>query len=384
MSRFSVDTDALKNAAGRCGDISNNIGHLAGQIRDVKYELDFDLGRYGGVMRALDTCIQNSTTCKTRVSWYSIYGENIAGKYEAAENQITGNVSAGNSGQPNGGSGGNNGQQSGGVQFDLAKFIRECVFGGAGTTGSIFKTIYDGISGKTGKAISDILKLVGNVAKNTSGSKINWGDIFKLTKEYTGHPFKDQLGKYFDFSTAGKGIASACNWAANIISAGYDNYLEFKDNGGFQSAAFWGETAAETLLNIGEGIVIGGGVTAVAALAGITAGTVGGAVVIGAAAAGVTVAVDYGLDLAVQAIWGTDVGWKEFIADGAGHLAESVADTAQKAGKAIGDAANAVGNAIGDAANAVGNAVGSAANAVGNAVSNAFGSLCNWGKMAFA
>ena len=92
MSRFSVDTDALKNATGRCEDISNSIGNLAIRIDNVKYSLDNSMGRYSGVLSALDTCIANSYKCSNKVEVFGSYGTMFATGYRTYEDRITGNI----------------------------------------------------------------------------------------------------------------------------------------------------------------------------------------------------------------------------------------------------------------------------------------------------
>ncbi len=92
MSRYSVDTDALRSAVGRCEDISINIGKLAIQIVDVKRSLDNDMGRYNGVIEALNACISNSSSCKSKVGWYGITGQSIANKYSDTEVRVSGDI----------------------------------------------------------------------------------------------------------------------------------------------------------------------------------------------------------------------------------------------------------------------------------------------------
>lgn len=93
MSRFDVDTDGLKSAAGRCDGISDSIINLGNQIRDVKYSLDNEMGRYSGVISALNTCYENSRRCGYRVSQFGNVGTRIANEYANTENSISGNIS---------------------------------------------------------------------------------------------------------------------------------------------------------------------------------------------------------------------------------------------------------------------------------------------------
>ena len=190
------------------------------------------MGRYNSVISALNVCISNSSTCKSRVSWYGITGTSIANKYAEAENRVSGNIATNkfeqvtqtNPSAPKGDNGGKNGPSE--WQKLLNKFIRESIFGGSGALGSIFKTTYGVIAGEPKDVVKGILKLVGKVASCTQGTKIKWGDILKITSSSTDGPWKTALGKYTNFSSVGKGIASACNWIAEIAGSGIDNARE--------------------------------------------------------------------------------------------------------------------------------------------------------------
>ncbi len=92
MSRFNVDTDGLRSAAGRCDGISSNIYNLGNQIRDVKNSLNGDMGRYGSVLSALDACISNARRCSSKVDTFGNYGVWIANHYQQTEDGITGNI----------------------------------------------------------------------------------------------------------------------------------------------------------------------------------------------------------------------------------------------------------------------------------------------------
>ena len=94
MSRYSVDTDALRSATGRCGDISNNIGYLARQTSNVKYSLNNYMGRYNGVISALENCVTNSYRCNDKVNHLANYGINIANNYRQTEENVLRNISS--------------------------------------------------------------------------------------------------------------------------------------------------------------------------------------------------------------------------------------------------------------------------------------------------
>nr|MCR4597011.1 hypothetical protein [Lachnospiraceae bacterium] len=94
MSRFSVETNTLKNAAGRCDGISSNIRTLAVQIISVKNALSSDFSNYPGVLSALDTCITNASNCSQKTKWYGINGVAIAGKYQNTEDTVLGGIEA--------------------------------------------------------------------------------------------------------------------------------------------------------------------------------------------------------------------------------------------------------------------------------------------------
>ncbi|WP_029200345.1 hypothetical protein [Oribacterium sp. NK2B42] len=92
MSNFNVDTDGLRSAAGICDGISGNISNLGDQINDVRASLYGTIGKYSGVMSALNTCYSNAKRCSTKVNQYGNVGMRIANEYANTENTISGKM----------------------------------------------------------------------------------------------------------------------------------------------------------------------------------------------------------------------------------------------------------------------------------------------------
>ena len=224
----------------------------------------------------------------------------------------------------------------------ISDLIYKPLIAAAGPLGTIVDAFRRGAEGKTGNVFSDVIKLAGGLVKNTDKSGIKWGDWFGISPSTKG-PWEGAVGKYTDFSSVSKGVSTVCNWAAAAVTSGFSNYKEFGNFG----ARFWEETASETLLKVGEGILVSAGVAAAFAAAGISAP----ALAVGAAAAGVTVLVDWGLDSVVSwATGGTQTSWIEgasnVISDTGEKVAGWVADTGKKAGKAINNGINGIKNSI--------------------------------------
>ena len=92
MSRFNVDTDGLRSAAGRCDGISGDITSLGNQLRNVKHSLNNEMGRYNSVLSALDTCFANSRRCSNGVANFGRAGVRIANEYSNTDDRISGNM----------------------------------------------------------------------------------------------------------------------------------------------------------------------------------------------------------------------------------------------------------------------------------------------------
>ena len=220
-----------------------------------------------------------------------------------------------------------------------------------------FGVIVDGVKqfveGEYGKGVADIFKFAGGLVKNTNGTKVDWASWFGLNPSNKG-PWESALGKYTDFSSAGKGFSTVCNWAAAIVTSGYDNFKEFGD-GWYSNPRFFGETATETLINVGEGILMS---AAAAAILGTTAP----AVAVGVLAAVGTVAVDAGINSIIRLVTGNPkADWKEavsdFVCDSVGNAVEWVKDTGQAVVDWAADTASDIADSIGEGISNIGNTI---------------------------
>ncbi len=162
--------------------------------------------------------------------------------------------------------------------------------------------------------ISFIGMVAPNVVRNTDGIKVNWSEVFKFTSDSSDDLLKEVFGKYSDVSSLGKGVATACNWSVAIIGSGVANAEEFGDTW-YKNPQFYFETGVESLLNVGEVMLVQAGVKATAGLA--TTGSIHAAVAAGAATAALPIAIDYiGDSIATKVSNGTKTRvWKDALAD---------------------------------------------------------------------
>ncbi len=331
MSRFSVDTDALKNAAGQCRYISESIGDLAGRIDRVRYDIDDNMGRYAGVINALGTCIASTYRCSSKVYYYGTTGDSIARRYVRADLEILTHHSRGAA--PDGwkllwsavGSFGPIGKFIGGIGQAIHAY----------NTNGLWAGLHKGLTGviKTGEGL---VKTIGKAKEAGNWTKADWA------KDLLGLNAKDSLLKVIKdpnlkglsaAKTAGlselkSGLTSKVGWATALIDKGYSNYQEYKQ-GGMSLGRFFGEWGVETAVTVAEGAAVAAGVTALAAAAGIAAP----AVVVGAAAAGVV----WGIDCISKSLTGKDL---------AENVSDLIFDTGEKIANAVGDAKKVVSETV--------------------------------------
>lgn len=221
------------------------------------------------------------------------------------------------------------------------------------------------LSGNGWGALSEMIKGVGKIAKSVVGvPKADWASkLFGLTAATENTPFWKRIG---DFSSKGKGINTICSWVGALISSGVDNFKEFGENS-FGIPRFWAETIGESAIKIGEGALIGLGVSAV----------IGGAPVIavGAATVAVTALVDWGLNSLVRFATGDPTAeWvdkaSDLILDVGKGIINGGKEVLKEAGEAVGKVTKAVGRGV--------EAVGKGVKKIGEGISNFF-SGCKWG-----
>ena len=379
MSRYSVDTDALRGAAGRCGDISNNIGYLARQASNVKYSLNNYMGRYNGVISALDNCVTNSYRCNAKVNHLGNYGIDIANKYRQTEETVLGNIISskkmkGVAGWSDRSSSENktdvSNKASGFISTlqGLSKFGLDILtkFGAVGKLGSLpvayLKLLIDGKDELKAKDIGSLIKASGKTILGTIDlhKKLKGNlhlssdivkDIFGLAKYKTislDSVKAGWLGRLDNFETTFKGTmkseltptgSKVAGWALSLIANGFSNYDEYKEKLGTANEITKGravaETISETLIDIGKGAAITAGIAAGCAALGVAAP----AVVVGGAAVAVTTVADIACKRLTEHFTGEAKSLTEFVSDGildnAPKLAEKAVGAVQSAGIAV-------------------------------------------------
>ncbi|MCR4891180.1 MAG: hypothetical protein K5989_03210 [Lachnospiraceae bacterium] len=352
MSRFDVKPKFLMSQASSLEEDAKQLGQFGNEVIGIKDSLDFsaDLNNVIGFSLQIISkeLLEESRGCRN----LSLALSNAVGKYDAAEENICGKAQVTWSKASGTGSFLQN------VVNHFGEAAEETLLAAMGPFGKLVGSTKDLTEGKPGDAIGNLLELVGDVVKNTDGSKINWAGLLGMDVIKKGGIWKHSLSKYFDFSTVRNGLSSACNWLSAGVVSGFNNYNEFGNFG----SRFWEETAVETGLLVGEGVLM----TAAAGGALLAMGFSAPALAVGAAAAGLTVLVDWGLDSLVTACTGgAQTSWMEWASDG-------ICDTAESVGNWMKDTGEKIGNAVSEG---VGKAV--------NGIQSLAGSLCNWGKVTF-
>lgn len=377
MSEFKIKPQRVRSAAQDMNSIARQMKHLEEQIRDIQRGLSFEVAQKQRIRQRLRQAGSDVEAQYRGISNSVSVLDSITRTYEETESQLAGASVDSSMGR-------NEIAWAGVIEADpsldflnikadpgekIWDMIYKSVIAAAGPFGTVVDAFKNGFGGNHGNVLKDLIKLAGGYVKNSDKSGIKWGDWFGIEPSTKG-PWEGALGKYKDFSSVRKGFSTVCNWASAIVSSGFSNYGEHGNFG----ARFWEETAVESLLNIGEGILIGAGTAAAFAAAGISAP----ALVVGAAAAGITVAVDWGLDAIVSwATKGAQTRWKEAVSDTFCNVYENVAgwakDTAQKASARVKDTGEKISNAV-----------SSGINGIKNAIQNVAGSTCSWGVFSFS
>lgn len=220
--------------------------------------------------------------------------------------------------------------------------------GSGGIIGSIISAVGGAITGgvsvsnglNTTKGVAKIIENIAKAVPKTSNASFDWKTLFgfnsAITKD-TPKSFSKAFGesvdklKFGNAKTVSDKVAVGAKWAGyglTAITTVYDNFTDTSENN--STGRKIAESIGETAVKIGEGLLIGAGVTAAFAAAGAVGAP---AVVVGA----VTVGVTWAIDKVCEAITGKDVA--EFVSD-------TVLDTGKKAVHAVGNAAKKVSGAV--------------------------------------
>lgn len=345
MAQFTVKVEQTRAQADNEQRMAEDLQEFADSVRRIADELNFSTSSKEEIRAKLKAAAEEATEQQKALSKMSKALTDIMEYYEETEERlILGNSRVSWVGVAD--------QALGYIYKGFASPV-------SGPLGTLIDLVHSDMEGKTGKEISDLIKLAGGGIKNWKGSGIDWKNWFGLNL-LTKSSWESAIGKYTDFSSVKSGFSTACNWASTIVERGFANYDEF---GNFQTR-FWEETAAETGFKIIESV----GATAIAAT---VLGAAAPAVAVGAAAAVVTVAADAGLNALVR--WKTkdpEAEWIEVASDW-------VCDTAEKVGKEIKREVDDLADDIKKTAKSVKESLIKGVNAVKNSV----GSSCRWGKL---
>lgn len=180
---------------------------------------------------------------------------------------------------------------------------------------------------RKGGLLDDLIE--GGYLAVNSGAKAGWKDVFwaSMNKEFDGLKF--QTGK------TSHNIKAGVKWGGYALSAIVSligNYDEFGGNSGaFSNARFWEESALETAIDIGVGMLAGAGA---AALLGASAP----AVAVGAAGVAAVWAVDWATKK-ITGLFGEEKRFTEWASDTILNTAEGVVNKGKEfvkwAGKGI-------------------------------------------------
>lgn len=307
MSEFEVMTQNVKRNAGDLQKYARLIDAYSDKVDSVRHDLRFnsEINRsVGNSLRAISDSLERSSMSIQMLSDGLL---DVMELYNKTEQQIYGSEVKWTDASMDDASKGKGSRILDMIKGTIYDVIYEFLLKAIGPLGYLCHGILRGVEQKWGNVVSDLLKIAGGLIKNTEGSKIKWREWFKLDVSDK-KPWEIALGKYFDFSSVKNGISSACNWIAELVKSGYNNYKEFKDKG--ISCRFFEETVVETVLKVGEGILI---TAAVAAVLSSPPGWVAVAVAVTGAA---TVVVDSFLDTVMcQKTSGSQTSWVEVVSD---------------------------------------------------------------------
>ncbi len=253
---------------------------------------------------------------------------------------------------------------------ELWKFVGE-----GGIVGSLISTIGQQITGGTTPTPKRVLQVLKGatktgerIAKGLSETSFDWKRLVGFNVAINADTpsnyilaLKEESLKY-SFgnakNTAGK-TAVACKWAGSILTVltvGYDNWTSEGDKDNSLGRKI-GETAIESTVKIGGGMLISAGVTAGLAALGVVGAP---AIAVGAATVGISLI----LNKVSEAITGKDI---------AENVSDFVFDVLPEIGKNIGNALDSAGKAIGNAIDSAGKAISGWWNGMTGGLASAFG-----------
>lgn|GEM_PF-3710688 len=367
MAEFDVKTDNMNYAGVQLNSIAGILRAERGNILSISNSLSFKIASSSRIKSRLKMIAEQVDREQRGSKSMSDAIQNSVVKYQNTEDRIVGRCS-----NPLGAKiiSQNDGEKPH-IEInmpwyvDMVDIVGKPIYKGCvaalGPIGGYVDFLGKDLAGDGYGKAKALIGIVGNVAGNWSGSKINWGKVFHLVGSDKS-AVQQALGKYFDFSSTGKAVSSTCSWIKNGIDSFVDNRKEFSNMNG----RFWAETGLETVagtaLDIGVITAVSAAATAVSAPAILTA----------AVTAGTLVAADAALDwMVTKATHGSKTSWTDAVADVTIDGAKAAYKEAKKAGKAVVKETKKIVNGAKEAGKAAGKAVG-------NFAKNIFGSRCRW------
>ena len=280
---FSVKPNVLRSNGTQIASISRGITAASWAVQSAAFGLDTSMRAYATIARKLDGYAQELEGMSRRATRLKKCAVKVASLYEQADGATVNRNKI--------------------RKEHFKDFVKDFIFEGLETFGpiggaiGISRAVWDGEYEKIPGKIYDIYD---QVHENMDGSKVKWKDVFGLNK------IDDPLD--YSIGNAKEALTSKANWAFELLESGVDNY---KEHGGF-TARWAEETGVEAGISIGETALVGIGVGALVAAAGVTAP----AWAIGAAAAAGVVVADAGINAVVR--WATGnpkADWKESVSD---------------------------------------------------------------------
>lgn len=308
---IDVKTGKLRERAGDQKNIRNELNRINSSVQTSRRKLRSCLSSSasGKIDKSLDVACKSLQNITNWIGDMADGLDTIAGLYEAAEQDISGNKPSGEAVKEVE----NQAEEWTGIKWldVIIDFFKDLF--GAGLLG----TIVNGIGNIIG-ADNWIDKMLGFL-------KLGNGIVSKAAKKEKDVPWKDiivgewKVGKAESVNAAKKGAESAksvvktvAKWVGKVLTVGEKFVGNVKEFGGdvtkgsswgaaFQDGRFWKETIMESFIEIGKDVLIGAAVAAVI-------GTGGWAIV-------ATAAISILLDVGANAIAKNDKGFTENLSD---------------------------------------------------------------------
>lgn len=352
MAQFSANWTGMKQASTSIKFMGNKLTFYNAMISLAENDLPFSSSINYQIKKAIKNERMKLTSSARKIERIGNAVRNSAGIYESTENKLVGESSFFQSGSISG-------------RYVIPKILKPDhpgfspinplinyfinnwewndtwkIVDNFGILGPVISAIgglvTGGVSPKTGlNAIKGVAKIVERAASSPS---FDWKTVLGLNSTITNKTSKSFFGalsekinglKMGNAKTVSGKVAVGAKWAGNILTVlttAYDNFIVNDENNttGRQIA----ETIGESAVKIGSSMLIGAGVTAAFAAAGVAAPVV----VVG----GITVGIGWAADqLCKHFNNGKDLA--ETVSDAALDLGEAISENVGKAAKSVTD-----------------------------------------------